>query len=504
MKPLRILPLVAITVGAVGITACADHPVEPSAESSLSTEGLAASFALDGRSAETTGNHIVAFTGNTIPARFADQISRMGGAVERSLDPIGVAVVSGLDDDAVAELNRMRGVQSVEPDIIIDFEGPESVEGAGFLHAAELAPSSTDDPSQAFFFPRQWHHRAIQADDAWAAGFLGSSDVVVSIIDTGIDYNHANLEGLVDLDRSISLHPWDDALLAEHFPGAHPIADLNRHGTHVASTVSSTAANAAGVTSKTTLFGVKVCGAFVGCPRSATLEAIMYSADQGADVINMSLGGYFLRSEDRGNWLPLVIRATNYAHQHGALVVVSAGNDGEDLDRNRDEFKLYCTNPNVVCVSATGPTWRETIDGPWDDFDQPAVFTNYGRSSIDVAAPGGNTNNFVYAACSSFSLRTTGCQASNRFVIGLRGTSMAAPHATGVAALIAAHVDGTQGNPARIRNILHQTADKVGDSAHDPYFGRGRVNAFNAVTEGASGRGSQVQDRGQGQARDRM
>jgi subtilisin family serine protease len=430
------------------------------------------------------------FQQQRVAGDFEARVAALGGTVERSLDPVGIAIVSGLTDGSAAQLARTRGVQAVEPDLIMPLEDPVGFEEP---EVAEVTPL-TLDPSTAFFFPRQWHLRAIGADAAWAAGFLGSPEVVVAILDTGIDYNHASLQGLVDLERSISLHPWDDEIVAENFPGAHPIADVNRHGTHVAATVVSTGEVGAGVTGHTTLFGVKVCGLTVGCPRAAVLEAIMYAADNGADIINMSLGGNLLRSADRGQWLHLVQRVTNYAHRSGTLIIVSAGNNAADLDRNLwpdpetgeivhipSNFRIYCDATNVVCVSATGPTMRETIDGPWNDFDQPAFFTNYGRSSIHVSAPGGNLNNFVYAACSSFNMQNVACQNSNRFIIGLRGTSMSAPHATGVAALIAAHSPRAKGNPALIRNRLHQTADQPGVSGNDPFFGKGRVNAARAV-----------------------
>lgn len=431
----------------------------------------------DQPSLATTGNHMVLFRTPEVPRNFEREVAAVGGRIEKTFNAMGIAVVSGLDPAGALQLGRAAGVSFVEPDLImpmeaVDVEDPES--------AAWDSPAAID-PTSAFFFPRQWHHRAIFADEAWSAGYLGSSDVVVSIIDSGLDYNHASLEDRVDLDRSISLHPWDDRDLADLFPGAHPIADLNRHGTHVGATVVSTGEVGAGVTAYTTLFGVKVCGWAVGCPRSAVLEAIAYSADNGADIINMSLGGIFLRSEDRGGWLPLILRATNYAHSQGSLIVVSAGNDGLDLDHDRDGFKSYCNASNVVCVAGTGPTVRGSIDGPWNDFDQSYFATNYGRSAVDVSAPAGNYNNFVYAACSSFSMRTRNCQNSNRYIIGLRGTSMAAPHVSGVAALIAAHVPGAQGNPAVIRNRLHQTADKITGTGNDERFGKGRINAARAI-----------------------
>lgn len=133
--------------------------------------------------------------------------------------------------------------------------------------------------------------RAIDADKAWAAGEFGSEDVVVAILDTGIDYTYPDLLGRVDLSRSISLQPRDDALVSAFFPGKHPITDLHYHGTHVASTVVSNGYIVAGVTSMTTLIGVKVCSVYGGCNR--IFEGIKYAVDQDADITYMSLGGGF-------------------------------------------------------------------------------------------------------------------------------------------------------------------------------------------------------------------
>src|SRR5207302_31824 len=98
-----------------------------------------------------------------------------------------------------------------------------------------VAPAdATASPTAAQFYPRQWNLRAVFAPEAWAAGFLGSHDVVVAILDTGIDYSNPDLVGLVDLDRSISFVPED---VTRHYPGRLPFSDLFWHGTAVASAV---------------------------------------------------------------------------------------------------------------------------------------------------------------------------------------------------------------------------------------------------------------------------
>lgn len=486
----NVVPFLAL---AVVITACADAPETPLSPDAEVLQSLAGSESglLGIGGMEFTDKSLILFNGQRVPRNFDRVIAAHGGTIEASYDGIGVIVASGLTARAMAALEALDPVRSVSPDYLIPLELPTELA----IDQADLQGEvMTDDPAQAFFFPRQWHLRAISADVAWAAGHTGSSDVTVAILDTGIDYTHADLVGLVDLSRSVSFVPFDQQFIDFYFPGAHPIADLHYHGTHVAATVSSNAFAAAGVTSKTTLIGVKVCNVNGSCPTSGVLAGIMYAADQGAHIINLSVGGLFLKSANPG-FVSVIQRAINDAHRRGTILVTSAGNATADLDRNivplptnvplaqrtpthlPSLFASYCDGATVVCVSATGPTSRASINGPWTNIDSPATYSNFGRSAIDVAAPGGNGASTVTAACSGFSLQVPICQ-TGTFVIGANGTSMASPHAAGVAALLVAN--GAR-NPAQIRSRLHQTADDLGERGTDPHYGKGRINAATAV-----------------------
>ncbi|MEO6447553.1 MAG: S8 family serine peptidase [Gemmatimonadaceae bacterium] len=163
-------------------------------------------------------------------------------------------------------------------------------------------------------------------------------------------------------------------------------------------------------------------------------------------------------------------------------MVVSAGNCNIDTDHDGNGYKAYCSAPNVVLVSATSPTASAGINGPWTDLDARASYSNYGVSSDSVAAPGGTSAAAVWAACSRFSLQIPQCQ-TGTFIVGLRGTSMAAPHTSAVAALISEDVGG---NPARIRARLQQSADDLGPSGADPVYGKGRINARRACIDHVS------------------
>ncbi|HEX2205543.1 MAG TPA: S8 family serine peptidase, partial [Longimicrobium sp.] len=439
-------------------------------------------FSLSADAAEAEGTYVVAFSGSGVPAGFAAAVAKLGGTVVFAHGEAGIGAVRGLSAESAGALARVAGVSQVAGDVVTDLAplaDGEAPEGA--------AIESPTAPQTASFYPRQWNLRAIRAHDAWAAGRLGSPSVRVGIIDTGLGYTHADLAGRVDLGLSVSFVPADDALIATSFPGAHPVADLHYHGTHVGATVASNAVVAAGVTSRVTLVGIKACGASGGCATSRTLQGLLYAADQGLDVVNISIGALVARrdmsaSGGDGPALGATIgKVINYAHRKGVTVVVSAGNNNHDLDHDGDIYKFYCTAANVICVSATGPTAAPTNNGPFTDVDARAPYSNYGRSAVDVAAPGGAggglNRGFVSAACSTFSLSLPVCQAGG-FVVGLNGTSMASPHAAGVAALI---VEDVGRDPAQVRARLLQTADDLGQPGVDPIYGKGRINAARAV-----------------------
>lgn len=422
-----------------------------------------------------------------MPRGFEAQVEALGGQVLTVINVVGAAVITGVDTDGLAALQTDKAIDTVEPEVILELPQPTDV-SAPFA-PGNATPSSPSDPTAAWAYARQWNMRAIGADVAWAAGYLGSSDVTVAILDTGIGYTHEDLVGLVDLDRSISFVPNDDVYVNAFFPGAHPIADIGYHGTHVAATVASNGYNAAGVTSRTTLMGVKVCSvATGGCPGGAIFSGIEYAVDNGADVINMSLGGAFQKKSYPG-YVSVINRLFNYAHQNKVTVVVSAGNSAADLDRNYypnadgeqthypSLYKTYCSTPHNICVSATGPTASAGTNGPWTDVDAPAYYTNYGRSAINVAAPGGNTGGRVWAACSTFSLVIPVCQADG-YIVGISGTSMASPHVAGLAALMVAEYGK---NPAKVRSAIEKSADDLGQSGTDPYYGKGRINVATAT-----------------------
>jgi subtilisin family serine protease len=211
----------------------------------------------------------------------------------------------------------------------------------------------------------------------------------------------------------------------------------------------------------------------------------------------MSLGGEFLKAGN-GRLTSIINRVFNYAKSHDMLIVVAAGNDGEDLDHNGNTSDTFCDMTHVVCVAAFGPT---TATGP---VYTPAFYTNFGRSAISVAGPGGNADaadnfpdsvwpwgpdfaSWVWSFCSKTVIAgftgtgspiLTSCVAGNR-ILGFIGTSQATPHVAGLAALLVS-VTG-HGQPQQIKHLIEKSADDLGQPGTDPFFGRGVINVGKAV-----------------------
>ncbi len=439
---------------------------------------------VDGMTASPVSRHIVASSrGLSSSARRA--IEAAGGTIVFT-HSTGVTLVDGLSDAAAASIASVRGVDEVIADVNLD-RTPEDP-------GVEAIEASLDSPADAFFYGLgyQWHMDAINAPAAWAAGRTGSPDVTVAIIDSGLDDQHLDLRGRVDASRSISLLPAGelDYLIRDVlFPGRPDWSDFNTHGTHVGATAVSNGVVGAGVTENATLMAVKVCRYNNSCSGGAILAGVLHAADNGADVANMSLGGSFDRNlSGAGGFIGLINRVFNYADRQGMLVVVSAGNSAIDLDNDGPGYKTYCNTPSAFCVSATGP--QSTADirvGPFFDIDAPASYTNYGRSAVDVAAPGGDSNGFVWAACSSTQVVVQagtgrilrgGCTAGPSFITAKAGTSMASPHVTGLAALL---VEDFGRSPRRIKSQIQRSADDLGPRGTDPFYGRGRINVAEAL-----------------------
>jgi lantibiotic leader peptide-processing serine protease len=445
------------------------------------------------------------------------RVASLGGKVDSYHEGAGLAVVSGIGAAAAAQLGA-SGVGSVQADFQIGLDAQLQSATPEALEVASDVTQSQTNPAVAARYAFQWNMRLIHAQDAWAAGKLGSPNVRVAIIDTGLDYDAPDLNGLIDLqsDTSFMNHfvgveddtttvedeytpiiPSDDTL--NTLLGRNLINDLNGHGTNVANQISSKGVALAGVTSRTTIFGVKVLGANGYGSVSDILNGVLWAADHNADVANMSLGGGFSKAGN-GQALSIINRVFNYARKKGMLIVVAAGNSSVDLQHIGNGYATYCDAPHVICVSSVGP--RTGADLGTSHEDEPSFFSNFGRSSVDVAAPGGNAANgfpfsvwpwtgtafgpndvasWVWGDCAKQKLVIkknadgvhgdlffTACSLGNR-IFPYIGTSQASPHVAGLAALLIA--EKGKGNPEAIKRMIQRSGDDI-----DPSLGRSRIN----------------------------
>ncbi|HEU4747125.1 MAG TPA: S8 family serine peptidase [Gemmatimonadaceae bacterium] len=470
------------------IAACADLATSPAPSALVPRPAASVS------SGTPTGKTVVVFTDTAaIPDAGLELIASVGGVVTERWDDIGVAFVTGLSVDALTSLDASDLVAAVGNDRILSWLPGVRAYGAV---EGEASLDTRKEPWTARFYAdgTQWGMRVIGADKAWAAGHQGTPATRVAIIDTGIDYDHRELKGLVDHSASTSfahLIVAEDGVEASvpvepQYPGDHPYMDNHFHGTHVAATVASNNISVAAVSPRVTVIAVKVLS-FTG---SGTFESVASgirhaAGAANADVINMSLGANVEPGEEGvPALLELMRRVISQAEKQGTIVISAAGNSSLNLD----EGTIVSTpcEQSSICVSATGPLMQQ-------NFDQAATYTNYGITAIEVAAPGGNasddgnyvTKDLIISACSRRSSAATlnVCRTNTDGVVYFyayaAGTSMASPHVAGEAALIKSADPLISVNGIRAK-ILH-SADDVQDSGRDIFTNWGRINAAKAL-----------------------
>ena len=438
--------------------------------------------------------------GNSLPSDLGAAVAKAGGKLTGSLPQIGVAFATSTSADFASTVKSAAGLRSVDNNPSAQWIGPASGQS---IHVNVGNPPNSG--SGDFFFDLQWGHDAIDAPEAWDAGFKGHG-ARVAVIDTGFDLDHPDLVPNINFALSKNFVPGEDL--------GYGLPDPFSHGTHTAGTVAAAENNfgTIGVAPEAELMLLKGlpdggCGS-----DQPILQALAYAADNGADVISMSLGdtleksGYvapgcsdgpeddvFVSASEVAETRHVWARAVKYALDKGATVIASAGNEALDANHTADVFHLPSDAPGVLSISATGP-FGWAVD-PTTNLDEPAIYTNFGQSAISLAAPGGNldeglaasgqlcTVTFVTVPCFAFDfVFSTGSSLdpANPAWFWSAGTSMAAPHVAGVAALIIGKNGGSM-SPVAVARALEKGADHPGKPGNDPFFGAGRVNAFNSV-----------------------
>lgn len=486
-KHQKVSALLCVTLTSIlAVAACSDSSV-PSAPRVLSRQASVTSGV-------PTGRTIVVFSDtSSIPLAGTALIQSLGGTIVKRWDDVGVAFVTGLSLNALNTLSGSSLVSLAGNDQFVNWLPATRV---GALLTGAPGDLSHKDPAQASYYKdgTQWGMRVIGANRAWAAGHQGTSATRVAIVDTGIDYTHRELVGLVDKAASASfatviVSEGDvgvDLGIEPQQPGDEPYMDNHFHGTHVAATVASNNISVAGVAPHVTLIAVKVLSMTGSGSFEGVASGIRHAAGPAnADVINMSLGANVpADAEGVPALLEMMRRVIRDAEKKGSIVISAAGNSSLNLDVGT----LVSTpcEQSTVCVSATGPLMQQ-------NFDQAAEYTNYGITAIHVAAPGGNASDtaeyvskdLIISACSSRASSATlnACRINAaggpHLYAYAAGTSMAAPHAAGAAALI------KSANPLisvnGLKNTLLHSSDDVQVKGRDIYTNWGRINVAKAL-----------------------
>jgi subtilisin family serine protease len=424
------------------------------------------------------------------------RVQAANGTVVAGYAAIGVLIVRA-EAANFAEAVVGPGVQSA---------APTAGFGTRVGLADELLPPPAPTTVTEALWPLQWDMRAIQVAEAHSVT-TGSRDVVVGVLDSGIDATHPDLASQVDPSVSASCIGG----VPDSSPAAWQPTSID-HGTHVAGTVGAArnGVGIVGVAPGVRLASVKVVNDSGFIYPEAAVCGFMWAAQHGFEVTNNS---YFIdpwefncRNDVRQRpvWVA-VQRALRYARSQGVLTVASAGNSQFDLQHkfvdasspndgsapveerliNGACLDLPAEAPGVVTVSATGPTGLKSY------------YSNYGLGVVEVAAPGGDS-------------RVPGTEPNGRVLSTVwpgggwgykQGTSMAAPHVSGVAALVLSVHRGMA--PDALAAHLQRTADPqpcpagraytppgagvvtqycYGGTANNGFYGHGEVNAARAVT----------------------
>jgi subtilisin family serine protease len=443
-------------------------------------------------------NYIVLFKQTKVPADAANVIANAGGELVYSYDKIGVAIAHSSDEAFRGNLLMDKRIENASSTARFGIQIADEFE---VVNLAELVTAEFDDPRSS----EQWDMFQIHVPEAHAIT-MGSPTVVVGDIDTGLDYDHPDLAANVDFTRSVSC--------VGGVPNTDPAAwdDDNGHGTHTAGTIAA-AKNGTGIIGIAP--NVKIAGIKAGNSSGyffpeAVICSFVWAAENGIDITNNS---YFADPwlfncrndpEQHAIW-KAEQRAIRYAMQNGVTVVAAAGNENIDLSKKNiddispdyppgSEQEREVTNacvvipveiPGVIGVSANG------------NLMQKSYYSTYGVGVIQVVAPGGDTRFQRTTAAPRGSVLSTYSRGRYAFA---QGTSMASPHAAGVAALIVSQYGKMP--PGRVQALINQTADPQpcppnpfnpgppfnylatcqGGDGYNGFYGHGQVNALSAVT----------------------
>ena len=370
-----------------------------------------------------------------------------GGKAKEEIRDLGLYSVKLEKGTTINDLKKELGASAlyVEKDVTVTMADPVSVLASG--KAAPKADQPFNDPESE----KQWGIARTQQAEAIAASKGGSKDVVIAIVDSGVDIDHPDLKAKM-------VKGYNATGVSGLFGLGSP-KDDNGHGTHcagIAAAITDNGVGVAGMAPNAKIMPVRVLAG----PGSGSLlgvaKGIVWAANNGADVISLSLGG--------AGTMPALGDAIQHALKKNSVVIAAMGNSGH----NGNPISYPAAYPGVIAVGAT------------DAEDKIAFFSSFNKY-CSVSSPGVN----IYATTPTYDVWLT--KNSNGKITKnysyMSGTSMATPLVAGLAGLIRSQHPGMA--PADVKKLLETTADKPADMAGADWnekFGFGRINALKAVT----------------------
>jgi subtilisin family serine protease len=371
-------------------------------------------------------------------------------------------------EDAIAALNQSPVVEYAQPNYILRVtpvqeiaEEPPYEKFPCIAPGIPFPPGCTDEPAVPPTKPdlqdapaelnppvadpklyQAYGLTKIGAVDAWK-DYRGSKDMIVAVIDTGIDYNHE------DLSANVWRKTVDGKVIVGHdFVHNDDLPfDDQGHGTHTSGTVGAVGGNGkgvSGVNQKVSIMGVKFLSAEGSGTTADAIRSIDFAIENGAKVLSNSWGG----PADEEN--PILLEAVQRSEAKGVLFIAAAGNEGKNNDTQDASYPAAFTTDNMIAVAAT------------DKNDATPSWSNYGKNTVHLAAPGVG----VYSTLPGNQYKSES------------GTSMACPHVAGAAALLWSK------NPSwdykKVKQVLLSSVDKVAGLESKTITG-GRLNILKAL-----------------------
>lgn len=403
-------PLLGLLLGASILTGCSMAPTGTAAITTQSGSFNPSIFRADGVSKKQV---LVTFKGQANVQQFQSRTKLRVSSVIAPINAASVEVPNGLSpEQAIAKLKADPMVAHAE-----------------FDRAVILDEVKVNDPKRG----QQYALDVVNANEAWGIS-MGKASVTIAIVDSGVDLDHPDLKAkLVKPKSTVDASAKDDM----------------GHGTHVAGIAAAITNNnegIAGLAANAKIMPVRVLGGPSGGSAATVAEGVIYAADNGADVINMSLGFY-----DKPEVLE---KAVQYALAKNVVIVATMGNNNIERRRYPAAFD------GVIAVGST------------DKADKKSQFSNFG-DWISVSAPGSD----IMSTFPTYPVSIGGTAG----YASLSGTSMAAPLVAGLAGLVRSQHPGMA--PAQVKALIEKTSVDLGDKGFDKVFGHGRIDAFQAISK---------------------